>query len=772
MGQNLTGLTIASTFEDLVQISGSILTDGTGSNINNLTVTSSFATTASFALNATSASYAVTASFALNSDLVNTGSLLTTASINNATITFTKGDASTFSIAVNNVVNASTASIATTATTASYVLNAVSASFATTAQNAVTATTATTATTASYVLNAVSASFATTATTASYVLNAVSASFATTAQTAVSASYATTAQTAVSASYATTASHVQNAVSASYATTATSASYATTATSASFASTIPNGLSVTFNSITASTAQFTNLNATSASFGYVETVTGSAVIIGDAFIILNADTPTAPYAGLMVYDTGSASTASLEWNGNSDYWITVEESGKSAMILTGISGSKGVESAPTLNKLLKGQGNNTVADSSITDNGTNVTFSTPISGTQITASTGFNGNLTGTASFATSATTAATASSTPNALITASATGATITFTKGDATTFPVTIVASSFPFTGSAQITGSLGVTGSLDVKGNSTLIGSFYQTGSIKSVGGIWMVTEATATGSMTGFPNTNFIVGGHNQTVSAGDGFHGVFGAPSSTITSAGDNMTLLGGSSNGISNSSQGVVIGGISNTLQGTRSFIIGGYGNNQGNLAGASADYGGILGGSYNINNGSYSTLIGGLNNTIANGIVRGVIIGSSASLSNHNGSVIIGGANISSSVANTVYTPNIVISGSAQGVVNPLTISSLTASLDCSLSNFYTLTLVSGSNTYINPSNIASGQTINLKLVQPNPGNGTVSFPSSVKQVSGSAYVPTTGSAPVDVVTFISFDTSALYLSNIKNLI
>ena len=59
MGQNLTGQTIASAYEDLVQISGSsrnFLTDGTGSDITNLAVTashavsSSFATTASFAL--------------------------------------------------------------------------------------------------------------------------------------------------------------------------------------------------------------------------------------------------------------------------------------------------------------------------------------------------------------------------------------------------------------------------------------------------------------------------------------------------------------------------------------------------------------------------------------------------------------------------------------------------------------------------------------------------------------------------------------------------
>jgi hypothetical protein len=101
--------------------------------------------------------------------------------------------------------------------------------------------TASLATTASYVLNAVSASFSTTASyvqtaqTASYVLNAVSASYALSATTAQTASYVQTAQTAsyvlnaVSASYARTASYVQNAVSASYVTQALSSSFSSTA---------------------------------------------------------------------------------------------------------------------------------------------------------------------------------------------------------------------------------------------------------------------------------------------------------------------------------------------------------------------------------------------------------------------------------------------------------------------------------------------------------------------------------------------------------------
>ncbi len=109
------------------------------------------------------------------------------------------------------------------------------------------------------------------------------------------------------------------------------------------------------------------------------------------------------------------------------------------------------------------------------------------------------------------------------------------------------------------------------------------------------------------------------------------------------------------------------------------------------------------------------------------------------------------------------------VITGSVQGNVNALSISSNTASLNLNNGNFFTLQLVSGSATHINPSNIKPGQTVNILLNT--TGSGTVTFPSSVKQASGSAYVPTTTTG-VDIITMVSFDSSSLYLANVKNLI
>ena len=124
------------------------------------------------------------------------------------------------------------------------------------------------------------------------------------------------------------------------------------------------------------------------------------------------------------------------------------------------------------------------------------------------------------------------------------------------------------------------------------------------------------------------------------------------------------------------------------------------------------------------------------------------------------------GGTKITGSLT---VTGSSVFSGSATGVVNALTISSNTASLDLTKGNFFTLQLVGGTDTYINPSNIQSGQTVCILI--DTVGSGTVSFPTNVFQASGASYVPTTTTGK-DIITLVSFDTSNLYLTNVKNLV
>lgn len=111
-------------------------------------------------------------------------------------------------------------------------------------------------------------------------------------------------------------------------------------------------------------------------------------------------------------------------------------------------------------------------------------------------------------------------------------------------------------------------------------------------------------------------------------------------------------------------------------------------------------------------------------------------------------------------------YTNGLTITGSTQGNVTALSISSNTASLNLSSGSFFTLQLVSGSNTYINPSNIVPGLTATLLIST--TGSATVTFPGTVK--TGSAYTPTTTTGK-DILTFISFDSTNLYLAAVKNL-
>jgi hypothetical protein len=185
---------------------------------------------------------AFTGTVAANLAVDSSGNILTVApgTANSASFATT----SSYAFSASAADNATTASRALQANTASYILNAASSSYALSSSNAATA---------SYILQAVSASFAT---TASYILNTASASYALSSSNAATASYirlAASASYALSSSNAITASYVQNAESASF---ALSASWApgSGAVSASYAATS----SYAYNALTSSYAVATS----------------------------------------------------------------------------------------------------------------------------------------------------------------------------------------------------------------------------------------------------------------------------------------------------------------------------------------------------------------------------------------------------------------------------------------------------------------------------------------------------------------------------------
>ena len=113
--------------------------------------------------------------------------------------------------------------------------------------------------------------------------------------------------------------------------------------------------------------------------------------------------------------------------------------------------------------------------------------------------------------------------------------------------------------------------------------------------------------------------------------------------------------------------------------------------------------------------------------------------------------------------------TQTLRVTGSVFGNVTALSIASNTASLNLTSGSFFTLQLVQGTNTYINPTSISPGLAVSLLIST--TGSATVSFPATVFQPSGSSYTPTTTTGK-DVLTLVSFDSTNLYLANVKNLI
>ena len=134
----------------------------------------------------------------------------------------------------------------------------------------------------------------------------------------------------------------------------------------------------------------------------------------------------------------------------------------------------------------------------------------------------------------------------------------------------------------------------------------------------------------------------------------------------------------------------------------------------------------------------------------------------------------IIGNGTSASNRSNLIFAAGtqVQITGSLTGFVSASTITSTTASIDFSKSNFFTVALTNGANTHISASNISPGQTTSIRVTQGSLGTGTVTFTDTIKQISGSAYIASTVANAVDILSFVSFDSTSAYMVNVKNLI
>jgi len=129
----------------------------------------------------------------------------------------------------------------------------------------------------------------------------------------------------------------------------------------------------------------------------------------------------------------------------------------------------------------------------------------------------------------------------------------------------------------------------------------------------------------------------------------------------------------------------------------------------------------------------------------------------------------INGESNLTFDGSTFTVTGKSALNGQVSQTVGSLSIIGTTASLDLSTGNFFTLTLVAGA-TNINTTNITAGQTTTVLITS--AVGATVTFPTSVKQPSGSSYTPTSSAGAKDILTLISYDSSNVYIANVKNLI
>jgi len=490
--------------------------------------TSSYAITASYwsgsIVNATSASYAATAALApayvLNSS---TSSMLLPYVLTSVTSSMTVLSASfaaTTSLAPNYVLNSSTSSMLVpyvlTSVTASmlspYVLSSNTGSFITNSQTSS--------------MSVLSASFASTASSApNYVLNSSTASMLSPyVLSSNTSSFITNSQTSS-----------MSVLSASFASTASSAENFTVRGTLTAQTIVVQTITSSIDYVTGST-RFGSLLANTHQFTGSVSITGSLAVNGSSVIVTNQTSSMSVATASYVLNAVSSSyvgTASLA----PAYVLTSVTSSMTvataSYVLNSISSSYAVTAALAPNYVLNSSTSSMLLPyvlTSITSSMSVATASYVLNSisASYSATTSLAPNyvltsVTSSMSVATSSY-AATSSLPLRGLITGSVAGATLTFTKGDGTTFDLTVAqsgtvstasyvtssgvygpfgansiltasyaltasyvanASSFPFTGSALITGSLTVTGSTNIQSLNLGASQFNNTSSVTSAG-----------------------------------------------------------------------------------------------------------------------------------------------------------------------------------------------------------------------------------------------------------------------------------------------
>ena len=785
---NQTQLVAASNATYIDNTSGSI-TPTAVRTLNNDWISSSILAPVTASMSVASASFAGTASFALN---------------------FNPSATASYALQALNATNA------TLADTATFATNASTANSANTAVSSNTAISASFASTASFALNfnpSATASYALFALTASYALNVPTAS--------VSASYAQTASLAQQVSTSISSQNIQHNVLfvdttgpglvqvdgglrynpntnlltttaslASLAEVATTAINATTASYASNAELLDN-LNFTAFVLTSSFSPFSGSiagrvttleTAGYATLGGNNTFTGNNIfgnITASNALVLSASIEylfVQYETASVIYSSGSNQFGDAA-NDTQTLWGTVNVV-TGPLLVTGsaiITGSLAVSTTGVEFQVLPGGvtiGNSQTDVHSITGS-LNVTGSTLLNGSatlkpsvsvteypftisQVSDGTSTNGNLISTRNTSVDLSGSVIVSGSQN-LILLSGGGDTSVNGIGASNGFNgINSIVTAVPF-----ITGSNGsgydrplpsfvnsvVNRFVNVTDNRPATGSTPLT--LTSVNSNSVINYTTSTGSVS-LTNANLAGTGVQITVTGSSGASktiqsiGVIGNTNALLIDSPSAATSYAGLF--IAGTSNTVLVSGSNTTMQSANLI---GYQLRATGSAAATTNYGSLYAGRWNASD----------NTSLTKETAFAVGTGTSNTARRTSFHVSASGL--------TTIANSLEITGFVDGNVVSASITSNTSSIDFSQGNFYT-SLVSGSTNF-NITNPKAGQTLNLLLTT--QGVATASFSSNVKQVSGSRYTPTSGSSN-DVLTFISWDGTSVYLANVKNLI
>ena len=118
-------------------------------------------------------------------------------------------------------------------------------------------------------------------------------------------------------------------------------------------------------------------------------------------------------------------------------------------------------------------------------------------------------------------------------------------------------------------------------------------------------------------------------------------------------------------------------------------------------------------------------------------------------------------------------FIGNEIFSGSVRGNTIPLTITASTASMDCSLGNFFTLALPNSSTIRLTATNVQPGQTLSLRITQPSSGVfSSVTYSSVIKFPLAAPYIASATIGATDILSFQSYDTTTLFGVSVNNMV